>query len=271
MAYGGHGDEHTTIKVEEKVRENTCASKGCLIKFQIKSIIFSMVLALAFLLVVTAHVLPLGGFDPKKIWCAETGDLGCLVTAVGDVPEKQSVNPLSRELLHENINISSVDLDYGKLRLFKPHGLATHLYIEMSAYRGGPREFSIVGLTSKPIETHHNPPYKCAWVPNSGDGKEIKGWTHKVLPDWNYGKLYTVVVITCSFGKDVGVDREGGELILYASYGDQYRENERIVVLKEAKGEYNASIFDEKNFPYDYVYCGSPVYGDISHTECGNG
>lgn len=83
------------------------------------------------------------------------------------------------------------------------------------------------------------------------------------MPDWNYGKLYTVVVITCKFDKDVGADMEGGDVVLYASYGDQYRQPERIVVLTETKGEYNATKFTPP-YPYDYVYCGSSLYGDVS-------
>jgi hypothetical protein len=156
-------------------------------------------------------------------------------------------------------------VDLSHLRVFNAHGLATHLYIEMSAYRGGPSVFSIVGLTSKSIETYHKPPYACEWVSRSDSGQVVvKGRAQKIKPDWNYGRLYTVVVITCAFAKDVGVDGAGGELVLYASYGDQFRQPERIVALTEPKGEYNASLFDPQNFPYEYVYCGSSVYGDIS-------
>ncbi|KAG0581531.1 hypothetical protein KC19_4G259000 [Ceratodon purpureus] len=261
-------NEHAVVKVEKEiepllnVREKACRSKvdlgGFHIKFQIKNILCTMVLAMGFFLV-AAQLLPLIGYD-AKFWCSV--ETGARLESLEDAkPHHQ--NLLAEASLHEKLDTSSIDLSHGEVRGFKPHGLATHLYIEMSAYRGGPRVFSIVGLTSKSIETHHKPPYACEWV-SSSSGQVVKGRARKLKPDWNYGKLYTVVVNTCSFAEDVGVDREGGELILYASYGDQYRQPERIVVLTESKGEYNASIFDPQNFPYDYVYCGSSVYGDIS-------
>lgn len=256
-------NEQLDIKVDkgtERAREKVFTSKdlGCHIKFQVKNVVCTMVLALGFFLVVTQHLLPLSGFDTKKIWCTETAKLDCVQQA--DIQPKQ-YDLLSQELLHEKVNESLINLNNGVVQVFKPHGLATHLYIEMSAYRGGPRVFSIVGLTSKPTETYHKPPFACEWVSNS---KVVKGLARKTLPDWNYGRLYTVVVITCFFAEDVGVRGEGGELILYASYGDQFRQPERIVALVESKGEYNASIFNPQAFPYDYVYCGSPVFGDIS-------
>lgn len=249
---------HTIIKVEKET-EKVCRSKdlGCHTKFQIKNILCTMVLAMGFFLAAT-QCLPLSSFD-TKLWCTETG--ANLERFEDDVQPNHPA--LSDALLHENLNTSSIDLSHGEVRAFKPHGLATHLYIEMRAYRGGPSVFSIVGLTSKPIETHHEPPYACEWV-SSSTSQAVKGRTHKVLPDWDYGKLYTVVVITCTFVEDVGVGGEGGELILYASYGDQFRIPERIVALTESKGEYNSSIFNPQGFPYEYVYCGSSVYGDIS-------
>ncbi|KAG0632275.1 hypothetical protein M758_1G316700 [Ceratodon purpureus] len=259
------GKEHTVIKVgegTEKGREKVWSKElGChtAIQFQMKTfpdvrvnVVYTMLVAIG-LFLIAAQLLPLSSFDAKLLGCAT------------EMAAKQdTLQPLlSQALLHEKINTTSIDVRHGEVRVFKPHGLATHLYIEMSAYRGGPRAFSIVGLTSKPVETHHRPPYACEWVSRS-TGQVIKGRPHKVLPDWDYGKLYTVVVITCNFVEDVGVDGDGGELILYASYGDHYRQPERIVALTESKGEYNASIFDPQNFPYDYVYCGSSVYGDIS-------
>ena len=265
--------DHTVIKVgqeTEKGREKDWSRElGCqtAIQFQMKTfpdvkvnMMYTMVVAVGLFLVI-AQLLPLSGFD-AKFWCTETSS-SAMVKPESTPAQIEPVPLLSEALLHEKINITSIDMSHGEVRVFKPHGLATHLYIEMSAFRGGPRAFSIVGLTSKPVETHHKPPFACEWVARS-TGQVIKGRPHKVLPDWDYGKLYTVVVITCNFAEDVGVDGEGGELILHASYGDQYRQPERIVALTESKGVYNASIFDPQYFPYDYVYCGSSVYGDIS-------
>ena len=233
------------------------------IVIQLKNILATMVLAMVLAIgffFVAAQLLPrYSGFN--NFWCLESLD-----------KQQEDVQPphpaLSEASLQENLNTSSTDLNYHgevgeEVRVFKPHGLAAHLYIEMSAYRGGPRVFSIVGLASKSIENYHKPLYDCEWKSGS-NGQVVKGKTKKLWPDWHFGRLYTVVVTTCYFAEDVGVGGEGGELILYASYGDQFSQPERIVALTEAKGEYNSSIFDPQAFPYDYVYCGSPVYGDIS-------
>ncbi|KAG0580728.1 hypothetical protein KC19_4G194600 [Ceratodon purpureus] len=237
---------------------------GCqaAIKFQMSAceqvrvnVIYSLVVACGVVLIL-AQLFPLRAFDATK-WSWPCNEIAKLT-----VGKNGELGPLSEAILHEKVNTSDIDLSRGELRVFKPHGLAMHLWIEMGAYRGGPREFSIVGLVAKPIETFHEPPYLCEWVLNDGKGA-IKGNSSKILPDWNYGKLYTVVVITCTFEQDVGVDREGGELVLHVSYGDKYRQPERITVLTEKQGEYNATMFSPP-YPYDYVYCGSSVYGDVS-------
>lgn len=160
----------------------------------------------------------------------------------------------------ENLKTLPPDASRGERRVFKPHGIATHLFIEMGAYRGSALEFSIVGLVAKPIQSFHEPPYECEW---RGKGEVRKGKAHKMLPDWNYGKLYTVVVITCTFRESVGVKGEGGTLLLKVGYGDPYRIPEEFPVLEEQPGEYNATKFNPP-YPYDYVYCGSSIYGDVS-------
>jgi hypothetical protein len=204
------------------------------------NVIYSLMVLIGFFFIIIQVLNPLRALDTSKwLWACN------------------HESPLSESFLHERIDTSSIDISKGELRLFKPHGLATHLYIEMGAYRGGPREFSIVGLVAKSIESFHEPPYSCEWV---SDNRSVQGNASKILPDWNYGKLYTVVVITCAFPQDV---IEGGELVLSVSYGDKYRQPERITVLTELPGEYNATMFNTP-YPYDYVYCGSSVYGDVS-------
>lgn len=244
-----------------RVKENLWSKElGCqaAVKFRMPTcsdmrinVVYALVVACGIFLIL-AQLLPLRSFDTKKLWC-------------NDWSNSMNAAPLSQSFFHENINATAVDLTSlkGEVRVFKPHGLATHLFIEMGAYRGGPRVFSVVGLIAKPIETFHEPPYLCEWLP-SGARRPIKGKASKTLPDWNYGKLYTVVVITCTFRNDVGVEKQGGELVLHVSYGDQFRQPERIAVLTEQPGDYNASKFNPQNFPYDYVYCGSSVYGDVS-------
>lgn len=210
------------------------------------NVVYALVVACGLFLVL-AQLLPLRSFDTAKLWCSD--DEGAAA---------------SDAFLHERINASALAAGAGggELRVFTPHGLATHLFIEMGAYRGGPRVFSVVGLVAKPVETFHAPPYACEWQPRDRPAP-TKGKATKTLPDWNYGKLYTVVVITCTFREDVGTGKEGGELILQVGYGDEYRSPERFPVLTEQPGDYNATLFTPP-YPYDYVYCGSSVYGDVS-------
>ena len=62
----------------------------------------------------------------------------------------------------------------------------------------------------------------------------------------------------------MGTDGNGGELILQAIHGSNSEKlPERIVALMEEKGTYNASIYSQAP-PYDYLYCGSSLYGDLS-------
>ncbi|KAL8204571.1 hypothetical protein R6Q57_010194 [Mikania cordata] len=39
----------------------------------------------------------------------------------------------------------------------------------------------------------------------------------KILSDWGYGRVYTVVVVNCTFTSVVGHDRSGGRLFVHAS------------------------------------------------------
>lgn len=157
------------------------------------------------------------------------------------------------------------------VREFDTYGVAVHLFIKMSAYRGSPKSFAIIGLEAKnPAELYNNPPYECVWIPGpeSLTWAPQKGEATKLLPDTGnvYSRLYSAVIINCSFVQDVGVDRKGGQLVLYASYGDQYPKNpERIVAMTESVDEFpGLEYYDSPTQPYDYVYCGSPLFGNLS-------
>ncbi|KAL5708193.1 hypothetical protein ACHQM5_019014 [Ranunculus cassubicifolius] len=137
-----------------------------------------------------------------------------------------------------------------------------------AAYRGGVSSFAVIGLSSKPLQLYAKPIYQCEWIPSLGSNQSkitINGY--KILPDWGYGRVYTVVVINCTFPVDVGVDGFGGELNLYASTGGggdrDVDSMEKIEALSEAPKELNSSVFSSPPV-YDYLYCGSPLYGDLS-------
>lgn len=130
----------------------------------------------------------------------------------------------------------------------------------MGAYRGGPRTFAIVGLASKPVHVYGQPWYKCEWI---GNNRSIKTKAFKMLPDWGYGRVYTVVVVNCTFPVNPNEDNSGGELILYAYYSQSPKRYERIVALEEKPGSYNESAY-RPPYKYEYLYCGSSLYGNLS-------
>jgi hypothetical protein len=148
-------------------------------------------------------------------------------------------------------------------RVFHPYGSPAYLFIQMGAYRGGPATFVVVGIASKPLHVFGKPRFECEWIPKNSSVARMKGKAYKMLPDWGYGRVYTVVVINCTFSQSVGTDGDGGELILHALHGDDFGKPERIVSLEEEEGTYNASIYSQAPL-YDYLYCGSSLYGDLN-------
>ncbi|KAJ7969381.1 Galactan beta-1,4-galactosyltransferase [Quillaja saponaria] len=163
-------------------------------------------------------------------------------------------------------------LDNGIIkRVFNPYGSAAYNFITMSAYRGGLNTFAIVGLASKPLHVFGKPTYECEWVPAglnlTTSAKPITTVGYKILPDWGYGRVYTTVVVNCTFSQPVNIDNSGGKLVLYASTsggGDRnFNFTDRIEVLNESPESLNASLFTSKP-KYDYFYCGSSLYGNLN-------
>ncbi|GAB4829485.1 Galactan beta-1,4-galactosyltransferase gals1 [Ancistrocladus abbreviatus] len=156
---------------------------------------------------------------------------------------------------------SPINADPNK-RQFTAYGNAAALFVQMGAYRGGSATFAVVGLASKPIHVYGRPWYKCEWISNNGTSTKAKAY--KMLPDWGYGRVYTVVVVNCTF-PDGNPNRHnlGGRLLLYAYYGLSPRKYEKFTALEEAAGSYNEARFHPP-YPYDYLYCGSSLYGKLS-------
>ncbi|KAJ0989793.1 hypothetical protein J5N97_008149 [Dioscorea zingiberensis] len=148
-------------------------------------------------------------------------------------------------------------------RVFRPYGSAAALFVQMGAYRGGPATFSIVGLASKPTHVFGKPWFKCEWVPNDHSRPNVRAKAYKMLPDWGYGRVYTVVVVNCTFPSNPNPDNSGGKLLLYAYYSPSPRRFEKFVALEETPGAYNDSRY-RPPFQYDYLYCGSSLYGNLS-------
>lgn len=152
-------------------------------------------------------------------------------------------------------------------RAFHPYGAAAYNFITMGAYRGGLNTFAIVGLSSKPLHVFGHPTYQCQWIPRLQPSNPINSSAYKILPDWGYGRVYTVVVVNCTFSTPVNSDNEGGKLILHASTsggGDRnFNLTDTMEVLTETPGGMNASLFTSRP-KYDYLYCGSSLYGNLS-------
>lgn len=119
----------------------------------------------------------------------------------------------------------------------------------------------MVGLASKPIHVFGSPWYKCEWISNNGSSTRAKAY--KMLPDWGYGRVYTVVVVNCTFPVNPNEDNAGGKLMLNAYYGESQRKYEKFVALEEAPGSYNESKYHPP-YQYEYLYCGSSLYGNLS-------
>jgi hypothetical protein len=152
-------------------------------------------------------------------------------------------------------------------RVLRPYGTAAALFVQMGAYRGGPRTFAVVGLASKPTHVFGTPYFKCEWLPNPTAGdpspRPVRTKAYKILPDWGYGRVYTVVVVNCTFPSNPNSGNAGGKLLVHAYYSTASRRYERFVALEEAPGSYDESRFSPP-FQYDYLYCGSSLYGNLS-------
>lgn len=151
------------------------------------------------------------------------------------------------------------------LRTFRSYGNAASLFVLMGAYRGGPTTFAIVGLASKPTHVFGKPWFKCEWVPNS-NSSPIRTKAYKILPDWGYGRVYTVVVVNCTFPIVPNADNAGGKLFVNAYYSPSPRRYEKFLALEEPPGSYNKSLFNPP-YKYDYLYCGSSLYGNLSSSR----
>ncbi|CAL9767112.1 unnamed protein product [Musa acuminata subsp. burmannicoides] len=176
-----------------------------------------------------------------------------------------NVSSAVRSLMKEELTSDSV-----VKRTLNAVGSAAYLFIQMGAYRGGPNSFAVVGLASKPLHVFAKPRFICEWLPvtfHGDDNSSVTASGHTILPDWGYGRVYTVVVVNCTFSVDVGADGTGGCLVLRATTGggsDRAAETEeRFIAMEETPGSVNVTMFSTPP-RYDCLYCGSPLYGDLS-------
>ncbi|CAM6097049.1 unnamed protein product [Calypogeia fissa] len=183
------------------------------------------------------------------------------VLEVGVIEEWQ-LPAVTNDRPHEKLDHPET---YGQARRFKPIGSGAFLFVQFGAYRGGPNTFAVVGLGTKGLHKHGNPGFECSYVSNS-NSTTVDGVATKYNADWDYGRQYTVVVVNCTFAVDVGVDGSGGRLEVVANHGTLDHTglpDVRFVALTEEPNTYDGSLFSPP-YRYDYLYCGSPIYGTIS-------
>ncbi|KAL8034020.1 hypothetical protein ABFX02_13G193500 [Erythranthe guttata] len=218
-------------------------------------------------------------FLPSRSFFLSPSDLRhCLSTSTStslsnntlSTPNYSSSSPLTTTqlLLHTDQNQTLLNSNGVLKRAFNPYGSAAYNFVFMSAYRGGPDTFAVVGLSSKPLHLYGNPTYQCLWLPHDHDPIGVTAGL-KILPDWGYGRVYTVVVVNCTFPTSAGADGKGGQLLIHATTnggGDRnINTTDTILALDETPEDFARFKEQFTSQPkYDYLYCGSSLYGNLS-------
>uniref|UniRef100_A0A1J3F1F4 Glycosyltransferase family 92 protein n=1 Tax=Noccaea caerulescens TaxID=107243 RepID=A0A1J3F1F4_NOCCA len=177
---------------------------------------------------------------------------------VGELPEKTTKPATELDRVLDNGVIK---------RSFTAYGSAAYNFVSMSAYRGGVNSFAVIGLSSKPLHVYGHPSYRCEWVPLDPTQDPISTDGVKILTDWGYGRIYTTVVVNCTFQtiSTVNPENSGGNLILHATTGDPDRNvTDSIPVLTESPNSVDFELYNSTKQKYDYLYCGSSLYGNLS-------
>ncbi|KAL2474675.1 protein of unknown function (DUF23) [Abeliophyllum distichum] len=201
--------------------------------------------------------------------CLSGTPTGNITTSLPVLPDPPSVQLLQQPQLQQQKQQDEL-LENGILkRAFNPYGSAAYNFILMSAYRGGLNTFAALGLSSKPLHVFSNPTYECQWIPNDDPDNPISAAGQKILPDWGYGRVYTVVVVNCSFPTPTGSNGKGGKLLIHATTnggGDRsLNVTDTILVLNETSEEFANFTSQFTSQPkYDYLYCGSSLFGNLS-------
>ncbi|KAL8508707.1 hypothetical protein ACS0TY_019094 [Phlomoides rotata] len=224
-------------------------------------------------------------FLPARFFLSPSDLRHCLSAPTQDYSTNNTTNPPLNQsdieypkkkppLNHTHSNSSRDELlENGAVkRAFNPYGSAAYNFVLMSAYRGGPNTFAVMGLSSKPLHLYGNPTYQCLWLPDpslNATAAPLSASGQKILPDWGYGRVYTVVVVNCTFPTPAGADGKGGQLVIRASTnggGDSTRNiTDTIVALDETPQDF-ANFMKQFTSPpaFDYVYCGSSLFGNLS-------
>uniref|UniRef100_A0A1J3GE57 Glycosyltransferase family 92 protein n=1 Tax=Noccaea caerulescens TaxID=107243 RepID=A0A1J3GE57_NOCCA len=176
--------------------------------------------------------------------------------------------PLTEQPVLDNGDSKRPVLNNGVIkRSFTGYGWAAYNFVLMNAYRGGVNTFAVIGLSSKPLHVYARPSYRCEWVPVNQSENPVLTDGNKILTDWGYGRVYTTVVVNCTFPATVNPKNSGGTLLLHATTGDADRNiTDSIPVLTETPNAVDFDLYDSnrRREKYDYLYCGSSLYGNLS-------
>ncbi|CAD6341398.1 unnamed protein product [Miscanthus lutarioriparius] len=120
------------------------------------------------------------------------------------------------------------------------------------------------GVQAHPRVRH--PYFKCEWLPNptAGDPRRAPSGPRRTRCS-RTGATAASTPSSSSTARSLKPQRRErrGKLLVHAYYSTASRRYERFVALEEAPGSYDESRFSPP-FQYDYLYCGSSLYGNLS-------
>ncbi|KAH0850814.1 hypothetical protein HID58_095232 [Brassica napus] len=159
-------------------------------------------------------------------------------------PLKDKANGDTKRLFSGNTSVLNNGVTK---RSFTGYGWAAYNFVLMSAYRGGVNSFVALSLSasSKPLHVYAHPSYRCEWVPLNQSENRVLTDGSRILTDWGYGRVYTTVVVNCTFPATVNSKNSGGTLLLHATTGDADRNvTDSIPVLTESPNAVDFDLYD---------------------------
>lgn len=249
--------EERPVKGENKERKlligfvwpNNCAA-------ELKLVVIALLLLCS--LATIFQFLPLSSSSSALRACISSTTTAVSIAANSTALEPPPSRPSPFQQVDEQLESGTVK------RSFNPIGAAAYSFILMSAYRGGAATFAVNGLASKPLHVYGRPTYTCEYQTDD-ETATVPG--RAILPDWGYGRVYTTVVINCTFPTAAGASTDGGRLLIHATnnggFDSQLNITHTIEALVEPPESWNLSQFVSPP-KYDYLYCGSPLYGNLS-------
>lgn len=209
-------------------------------------------------------------FLPTRFFPFSTNVTSCPTTSISTPIISSDKSPSPPKQPSDQI------LDNGVIkRSFYPVGTAAYNFVLMSAYRGGPNTFAIMGLSSKPLHNYGHPSYMCEYQSEPPPTPTASGSSNNnmIVPgeklsfqDFGYARVYLVIVVNCTFPRGMDPSR-GGRLLLHAStnggFDQAVNSTDTIIALEESPNSWDPSQFVTPP-KYEFLYCGGSLFGDLS-------